>query len=195
MDWRAVRELAIDRRISFLEGLLPSSDERDPPVLQHRNEWDRMVNREYPIRDDETWEIAEILREKVEVNGVAVKQRFSRSLGASVAAMSCENRTPVILYNVEAIAELSPPALRFIKEHEIAHIREADLNCTTLKEKQGRQEKTADCHAAQTLSLRGQEGNDAVAAIAQHFYQLNEGRKPPYESSATRSRYLFRRCS
>jgi hypothetical protein len=124
-----------------------------------------------------------------------VEEAFNDGADGRVAVATCRGSTPVIYYSAADLSRFDERATVFVRQHELAHHRLGQIDCSTDPPQFGKyDEKSADCAAVHNLITLGARGRDAIMAISAIFYYINKPASPPYPGTKDRSRYLAAGC-
>jgi hypothetical protein len=164
--------------------------------LDSLQDWASWVASQNPDDAADASEVVTILQEPATPPGdQPIPQGFNSDVGARTSASTCVNGAGAILYDPFGVTLLTPPALRFMKFHEIGHFAMKHLRCgSDPLVSPNYTEKEADCWAVGELRKRGVVGRDAILQASAYIKSRNDPAQGAYESSAVRSRYLREGC-
>jgi hypothetical protein len=101
----------------------------------------------------------------------------------------------VIYYSATDLALFDPRIARFVRQHELAHHRLGQVDCSGPQPRfPGYDEKAADCGAVNVVRANGLAGRDVLVSVASVFYFINKPAVPPYPSTRDRAKYLGEGC-
>lgn len=189
-----VEKSTIISRAARLNFALPWVDSA-ASVLDHGPMWSNWVAQSRPDMEQDVDELIEILQADVEDHrGRKVAQLFSPH--GQVIAVRCGQQGAEVLYDPVAVAALTPLALRFLKQHEVGHLRASkppDVQCNPDVVQSNYKEKDADCWAVKQLRRR-EVGLLAIGAAQEFFHNRNDPPTGNYMGSKSRARYLRNGC-
>lgn len=139
-------------------------------------------------------QIEDILRRPLVHDGkpVAEFKTDSKRARRLVAYAACKDGRPAVFYGSRLPGEISDFALVFIREHEMAHHVERDVDCekgTTKYPLSKGAELAADCRAARRL-LAFKGGSDVLKVVYGTFYGMNRRATGHYPSTVERANQL-----
>ena len=123
---------------------------------------------------------------------VAEYKSDSKRTRRLVAYAGCQAGEPAVFYGSRLPGEISDFALVFIREHEMAHHVERDVDCdkgTTKYPLSKGAELAADCRAARRL-LAFKGGSDVLKVVYGTFYGMNRRATGHYPSTVERANQL-----
>jgi len=124
-----------------------------------------------------------------------VLEMFHDQVGSRVALATCKGHQAVIYYSAPDLAKFDERTVAFLKQHELAHHRLGQVDCTGAQPRfPRRDEKKADCAAVDVLRTAGLKGRDIVMSISSVFHFIDKPEDPPYPATRTRAAYLSAGC-
>lgn len=138
--------------------------------------------------------VVDVLQSPLATN-LPVQEMYNEKATGQIAVSTCKGNQPVIYYSPTDLALFDARTTEFIKQHEFAHHRLGQVDCTGVEPKFPHyDEKAADCAATRTLLAQGQHGHDVIMSITSVLFHMHLPAKGLYPSTQDRATYIESGC-
>jgi len=149
-----------------------------------------------PVRSPEEMDdIIDVLQAPLADRDRPIAESYNDRADGRVALATCKGNRRVIYYSASDLARFDSRTVRFVRQHELAHHRLGQVDCSGPQPRfPGHDERAADCAAVEAVRNDGLAARDMIIAVATVFYYVNKPAAPPYPSTRDRARYLEEGC-